>query len=58
VASRAQIIRLAQRIDALGTRFAPPSQPPAEHWFVEGDSDADPARAIASEAEESGCSHK
>jgi hypothetical protein len=39
VASRAQITRLEQRIDALTTRFAAPSDPelPAEHWFVEGD---------------------
>ena len=36
MASRAQITRLAQRIDALATHFAPP-EPPAEQWFVEGD---------------------
>jgi hypothetical protein len=39
VASRAQITRLAQRIDALATHFAPSDhpEPPAEHWFVESD---------------------
>ena len=36
--SRAQITRLAQRIDALATRSTPPGpEPPAEHWFVDGD---------------------
>ena len=39
VASRAQITRLAQRIEALATRSTPPGhpEPPAEHWFVDGD---------------------
>ena len=39
MASRAQITRLAQRIDALATRSTPPGylEPTAEHWFVEGD---------------------
>jgi len=39
VASRAQITRLAQRIDELTTRFAAPGNPksPVEHWLVEGD---------------------
>jgi hypothetical protein len=39
MASRAQLARLQQRIDALATRFAPAGElePPPEHWLVEGD---------------------
>jgi hypothetical protein len=38
MATRAQIDRLAQRIEVLATRFAPPApEPPPEWWSVEGD---------------------
>jgi len=36
VASRAQIIRLEQRIEDLVTRVAP-TEPPLEFWLVNGD---------------------
>ena len=36
MASRAQIIRLEQRIEDLVTRFAPP-EPPFEFWLVKDD---------------------
>lgn len=37
MASRAQSIRLAERIDELVARSTPPSPEPLEHWYVEGD---------------------
>jgi hypothetical protein len=36
MASRTQIERIAQRIDALAVRFVPPESPP-EVWIVEAD---------------------
>jgi hypothetical protein len=37
MATRTQIARLAERIDALAARFAPPPRAPAERWIVDGD---------------------
>jgi hypothetical protein len=37
MATRAQITRLAQRIDELAARFRPLDEPPPERWVVDGD---------------------
>ena len=37
MASRAQIDRLSQRIEALAARVVPVDEPPPERWVVDGD---------------------
>ena len=37
MASRVQIDRLSQRIEALAARFVPADEPPPERWIVDGD---------------------
>lgn len=37
MASRAQIDRLAQRIEELAARFVPADESPPERWIVDGD---------------------
>jgi hypothetical protein len=37
MASRGQIDRLSQRIEALSARIVPADEPPPERWIVDGD---------------------